>query len=203
MEIKEQQKRNIAYKLKVGDLFLGKPTLAGERFSFLELKGKKIIRVNIIANIVEKYYQEEKNYLSFTIDDASGQIRIKTFGDDAKKLLQFAQGDTVMVIGTLRNFNNELYIAPEIMKSKDPRYLLVRKLEIQEKSQPIPKDQVFAIKDQIITILQEKENQGGVETENLIMTLKAPPDIINQEIKKILEEGRAYEPRPGILRFLG
>ena len=27
--------------------------------------------------------------------------------------------------------------------------------------------------------------------------------IINQEVKKLLEDGLAYEPRPGIVRYLG
>ena len=35
------------------------------------------------------------------------------------------------------------------------------------------------------------------------MDLHEAPEIINQEIKKLLEEGMAYEPRPGKLRFLG
>ena len=29
------------------------------------------------------------------------------------------------------------------------------------------------------------------------------PSLINQEIKKALEDGIIYEPRPGIVRYLG
>jgi len=29
------------------------------------------------------------------------------------------------------------------------------------------------------------------------------PDILNQEIKKMLEEGIIFEPRPGRVRYLG
>jgi hypothetical protein len=36
------------------------------------------------------------------------------------------------------------------------------------------------------------------------MKLKdASPEIINQEIKKFLEEGIIFEPRPGKVRYLG
>jgi DNA-binding transcriptional ArsR family regulator len=36
------------------------------------------------------------------------------------------------------------------------------------------------------------------------MKLKqANPQIISQEIKKLLEEGIIYEPRPGRVRYLG
>jgi len=36
-----QFKRNVAYKLKIGDILLGKPVMNGEKFSFLELGDKK------------------------------------------------------------------------------------------------------------------------------------------------------------------
>ena len=74
----EQFKRNIAYKFRIGDILIGKPITDGEKFSFLELGDKKIIRVNIIGNIVDKYESAgEKKYIFFTLDDGSGQIRIK------------------------------------------------------------------------------------------------------------------------------
>lgn len=198
----DQQKRNIAYKLRIGDIFQGKPVMNGERFSFLELTGRKIIRVSIVANIIDKFQLEEKNYLTFTLDDASGQIRIKIFGDDIKRFSQLSQGDTVMVIGMIRSFNNELYLAPEIIKTKDPRYLLIRKLELMEKSSP-QKEEVFAMRDQLISMLKEADKNGGADIDSIIMNIKASPEAINQEIKKMLEQGLAYEPRPGKLRFLG
>ncbi len=54
----EQFKRNIAFKFRIGDLLIGKPVMDGERFSFLELGNKRIIRVNIAGNIVDKYESE-------------------------------------------------------------------------------------------------------------------------------------------------
>ena len=95
-------KRATAYKLKIGDIFSGKKILDGERFNFLELGNKKINRINIIANIVEKYSSSEKQYISLTIDDASGQIRLKIFGDDVQKFSDINQGDSILVIGLLR-----------------------------------------------------------------------------------------------------
>lgn len=68
----EQFKRNIAFKFRIGDLLIGKPIIDGERFSFLELGDKKIVRVNLIGNIVEKYESEgEKKYSVLTLDDGS------------------------------------------------------------------------------------------------------------------------------------
>ena len=35
------------------------------------------------------------------------------------------------------------------------------------------------------------------------MDVEASPQIIKEEIKRLLEEGLIYEPRPGRLRYLG
>jgi RPA family protein len=201
-------KRQTAYKMRIGDLLKGKPIIEqGEiaRFKFLELGNRQIIRVNIVANIVDKYSSEgEKKYLSLTIDDASGQITVRAFGDDVKRFSEILQGNTVIVMGTLRFFNNEIYIAPEIIRQVDPRYLLVRKLELdKEKPKTTNKEEILAIKDQIIEMIKNCEEQGGIETEKIILDLKASPELINQEITKLLEEGLIYEPRPGKIRYLG
>jgi len=205
----EQFKRHIAFKLRIGDILVGKPIKDGERFSFLELGNKKIIRVNIIGNIVEKYESErETKYSSFTIDDGSGQIRLKIFGDDVEKFKNLTQGLTVLVIGVLRYWNDELYINPGIIKEQNPKYLLIRKLEIEkEKSKekdPLGKDQIIAVKDRILGSIKNAEENGGIEVDKIIMNLKEiSPTIINQEIQKFLEEGIIFEPRPGKVRYLG
>lgn len=202
-------KRNVAFKFRIGDILIGKPILNGDRFTFLELGDKKIIRVNIVGNIVDKYESEgESKYLSLTLDDGSGQIKLKSFSDDSDKFRGIFQGQTVVVIGTLRVYNNELYISPEIVKEMDSRYLVVRKIELEKErtknAVPIQRSQIIAIKDKILEIIKNSETDGGVETDKIIMNLReAPSDIINQEIKKMLEEGIIFEPRPGKIRWLG
>ncbi|MFA4953616.1 MAG: OB-fold nucleic acid binding domain-containing protein [Candidatus Pacearchaeota archaeon] len=209
MAEEKQFKRNIAYKFRIGDLLIGKPIFDSERFSFLELGNKKIVRVNIIGNIVDKYDSEgEKKYTFLKIDDGSGQISLKVFGDDVVKFSGFSQGQTIVVIGTLRNFNNETYISPEIMKELDTKYLLIRKLEIEknrkENSPPIKREQAIAIKDKILEKIKKSEDAGGIDIERIILDLREfSPEIINPEIQKLLEEGIIFEPRPGKVRWLG
>ena len=204
-----QFKRNVAYKFRIGDVLLGKPIFDGERFSFLELGDKKIIRVNIIGNIIDKYESEgERKYIFFTLDDGSGQIKIKCFGDDVLKFKDVSQGQTVLVIGVLRNFNNETYLSPEIIKEQDTKYLLIRKLETEKErsknSQPMERNQIVAVRDRILDKIKEAENNGGIETDKVIMDLRdVSPSIIHQEIKKLLEEGIIFEPQPGKIRWLG
>jgi RPA family protein len=202
-------KRHTAFKLRIGDVLTGKPMMDGERFLFLELGDRKIVRVNIIGNIVDKYESEgEKKYSFFTLDDGSGQIKLKTFGDDVAKFKTISQGQTVTVIGVLRYWNNETYISPGIIKEQDPKYLLIRKMEIEkqrtESSEPVEKTQVVEIKDKILGIIKTSEDQGGVDVDKIITDLReSSPEIIKQEIQKLLEEGIVFEPRPGKVRYLG
>lgn len=225
-----QYKRNIAYKLRIGDILIGKPVMDGERFSFLEIGNKKVVRVNLIGNIVDKFDSEgDKKYIFFTLDDGSGQMRLKAFGDDADKFKDVQQGQTVLVVGVLRSWNNENYVQPEIIKEKDPKYLMVRKLEIENQrkneissqgessgaGEENSGDSVSqqggggqgspgSVKDQILEQIKNAENDGGIEKDQIIMTLRdVSPDIINQEIQKMLEEGIVFEPRPGKVRYLG
>ncbi len=201
----EIRKRNIAFKLRIGDILKGKPFMDDTaKFLFLELGEKKVVRVNILANCVDKFVQDgEKKYATLTVDDASGQIRLKAFGDDISIITEIMQGDTLQIIGNVREWNGDLYVIPEIVKKVDPQWLLVRKLEIQNNRKDIPQDENSALKDLVMQKIKDAETDGGIDVDTLIMDTEASPDSINLEIKKLLEEGLIYEPRPGRLRYLG
>lgn len=204
-----QFKRNVAYKYRIGDVLLGKPMFDGERFSFLELGDRKIVRINVVGNIIDKYESDgERKYIFFTLDDGSGQIKIKCFGDEALRFKDVFQGQTVLVIGVLRNFNNETYLSPEIIREQDTKYLLIRKLETEKdkskNAQPMERNQIVAVRDKILDIIKDSEKNGGIEIDKVIMDLRdISPSIIHQEIKKLLEEGIIFEPQPGKIRWLG
>lgn len=201
----QQFKRHVAFKLKVGQILSGRQNLDGERLRSIEINGKQVVRVNLIANIIDKFIQEgEKKFGSLTLDDGTGQIKIKLFGEDIKKFESLNQGDTVLVIGLARAWNNEVYLAPEIIKKKDPSFLLIRKLELEaEIPKTLAKEALVELKDKILSMIKEAEKDGGIDIDKVILELKEPPEIINSEIKKLLEGGVAYEPRPGKLRYLG
>ncbi len=215
MAQEQQFKRNTAYKFRIGDILIGKPVTnseaEGERFAFLELGDKKIVRVNVIGNIVEKYESlGETKYLSFTVDDGSGQIRLKVFGDNTERFKNFYQGQTIVVIGVIRHWNQELYISPDVMREMNPKYLLIRKLETEKEKatshnqSSLGKEQIIAIKDRIFDMIKNSEPEDGIETEKLILRLQEfSPAIITKEIQKLLEDGIVFEPRPGKLRYLG
>ncbi len=203
--MEQQFKRHVAFKLKVGALVAGKPIMEADKLKSLEISGNPVSRVNLIANVVDKFIQDgEKKFGSLTLDDGTGQIKVKNFGDEVDKFNELSLGDTLLVIGLLRSWNNEVYITPEVIKKKDPSYLLLRKLEIEKETpKPINSESSTAVKDKILGMIKEAEKDGGIEIEKIILQLKEQPDLINTEIKHLLEEGVAYEPRPGKLRYLG
>lgn len=202
--LNESKKRNVAYKLRVGDIIKGKPIIEDGRFLFLELGEKKVVRINLIANVVDKYVADgEKKYAVLTVDDASGQIKLKTFGEDISLLKDISQGDTLQIIGLLRDYNNELYILPEIAKSVDPRWLLVRKLEIQNSRKDLPLPSDASLKDILLEKIKDAEKDDGIDIDKLIMDVDSSPESINSEVKKLIEDGMIYEPRPGRIRYLG
>lgn len=223
--MQEPRKRQTAFKLKISEMLSGN-TMSSNNLNFLEINDRKITRVNIIANVIDKFVSEgEKRYAALTIDDASGQIRVKAFGDDIEKIRMAEIGDTVLVIGNPRFFNNELYILPEILKPVDSRWLVARKFELeknkskkisaevaQTKTGEIEVEKITSdekqqtVKDssllrkQILELL--KKNEEGFDIDKIIMTLHAPVEEINGTITKMLEDAEIYEPKPGRIRLL-
>jgi len=131
------KKRQTAYKLCISQIMSGEQSFDDSTgyFSILlrDAAGQviNVSKINIIANVVDKYVSSgEKKYSSVTLDDATEQIRVKTFGEEISKIGGIAIGDTISVVGSLRIFNDEVYIIPEIARLADPKWLYVRKLEI-------------------------------------------------------------------------
>jgi len=91
-----------------------------------------------------------------------------------------------------------------LIKKKEPSFLLVRKLEIEaDAPKTLAREEIAELKDKILKMVKGAEEGGGIDIDKIIMELHEPPEIINSEIKKLLEDGVAYEPRPGKLRYLG
>ena len=106
-------------------------------------------------------------------------------------------------MGMVREWNKEIYVTPEIIKKKQPEYLLLRKLENDLKKPVQDKKEISDLKDKIVTAIKREEQNEGIEIRKLVEELGAKQDTINQEIRKLLEEGTIYEPRPGRVRYLG
>jgi len=78
--------------------------------------GEKISRAKIVGVVVNKFMSEDGGYSSVTIDDDGDAIRVKAFQENSDFFDDFNVGDNVMLIGKVKDYNDEKYIIPEIMK---------------------------------------------------------------------------------------
>ena len=118
--------------------------------------GQRISRAYLIGTIVDKFMSEAGNYSSITIDDDSDSIRIKAFREQVNIFDNFDVGDLVMIIGKVRNYAEENYIIPEIVKKiTDPNLESLHKLVILKQS--------LLHKKALKVIKKEKENFNDIE----------------------------------------
>ncbi len=102
--------------------------------------GEKISRARVMGTIVSDFFAEDGNFGSVTLDDGTDTMRAKTF-KTVKPLDSFRPGDTVDMVGKVREYNGEIYIIPEVIaKVQDPNMELLRRLELISKARnPPPK----------------------------------------------------------------
>src|SRR3989338_7071107 len=122
------RKRQVAYKVRIKDLADGRYVKEeGEWTPNYVLVGEtQVSRVNLIATVVSA----SKDSNSLIIDDGSGKISLRAFNDN-KILGNIDIGDIVLVIARPREFSQEKYLVPEIIKKiENHKWLRVRKLEL-------------------------------------------------------------------------
>ncbi len=161
--------------------------------------GQRISRIYLIGTIVDKFMNENGNYSSITIDDDSDSIRIKAFKEQVNIFDNFNVGDLVMVIGKVRNYADENYIIPEIVKEvTDPNLESLHKLEVLK--------QFMLHKKALRIIKKEKENFGDVEKlKNYVKEQYGiDEDVVDStlEVFSIEQETREKDYKPLLLETL-
>ncbi len=96
--------------------------------------GVELRRVALVGHIVGKIHtKKEREFASITLDDGTETIQVKAWDSDAQKLElinQTGSGILALVVGRVRQFGDETYIDPEIVREvEDPNYLTLHKLE--------------------------------------------------------------------------
>ena len=127
------QQRQTAYKIWISDLINSEYIKQEGEWdpNYIQIRDLNVARVNLVANVVLTYSNEDGTYITLTIDDGSGQIQIKAWRDDTILVKDFKIGDTILVIGRIREYNSQIYLTPEIIrKLENPLWLKVRKLEL-------------------------------------------------------------------------
>ena len=105
------QSRQIAHIARIKDINDGNFVKEdGWNPSYVKIGSKNVARINIIGAIIE--LADGGNSRNIVLDDGTGKISVRNFENkiDAKI------GDVVLLIGRIRQFGNDKYIVPEIVK---------------------------------------------------------------------------------------
>jgi len=176
-------RRQTAYKVRISDLVNGS-YVKEEGWTpnyIVTANGLQISRANIIGVLIEKDINQE-GYSSLVIDDGSATIAVRSF-ERHPILEELETGDIILIIGKPREYGNEKYIVPEIIKKvENKKWLEVRKaeLELQELSSKL----LSREKEPKISI-EESKKKGNIEAKG-----SAREEYSDKEL---LEEAREAE----------
>jgi len=194
--------RQIAYMVRVSDVVNNEFIKQSGEWepNYVLIRNLKVSRVNIIANVITKYKSENGDYIFLTIDDGSDNIQVKSWKDDTKILDSIDVGDTVLLIGRIRETNSQRYLSPEVIKKLEKmEWVVLRKkeltklygefdktdfpkeIEVKSEEKPTPtKEPDFYVKEEVV-------NEGSSKSErqkvlNMIEKLSSEEGIDKLEI---------------------
>lgn len=210
MEIK---KRQTAYKIWISNILDNKYIKQeGWEPNFIQVNGYKVSRVNIIANVISKF--DGDNYSSVVLDDGSSAIRVKSWGDDIKKLENVNAGDMVLIIARPKEFNEEVYLIPEVVrKIENPNWELLRKAELlktmgkpelHENGNPMETEEnsIGEGKHKILKIIDKHDKGEGVKIEDVVYISGMKEEEVAMAIKELMQWGEIYEAKPDYVKVV-
>ncbi|HLC86206.1 MAG TPA: OB-fold nucleic acid binding domain-containing protein [Candidatus Nanoarchaeia archaeon] len=225
----ENIKRQTAFKLWIGNIISSRYTKGSEQFEadYIEFDNKKISRVNLIGSVIDK--SDGNNYVSFILDDSSGSIRLKSWNEEASSFSNVQIGDLVLVVGKIKEYNNQVYITPEIIKKLDnPLWLRVRKLElinlygeptrvestsvenigededvvgvVEEK---VTNDIPASTREKIISLIEGLDRGEGVPLSDVVIGSGLAENEVTSIVEDMIKDGEIFEIQKNKLRVVG
>ena len=193
----DEFKRNIAFKIRISDILNSSYTKQGGFDpNFVEFGSMQVSRVNVMGVLVSVSTEEgQVSFQHLILEDGSGRISLRVFDSPFK----VSVGDIVQVIGKIREFNNEKYIIPEIVRHTDPAWIQFRNKELDvlykdfyDISQPStppgsgPVSDKNIVSDSSESIVEHTENVGSLTVKSQD---QSPADLIISIIRE-LDSGR-------------
>jgi len=201
-------KRQIAYKARAKDILEGNYVKEEGEWApnYVIVNQQKVSRANIIGVIVSKTL--DQNFENVLIEDGSARLSVRAF--DNEILANVGVGDIVLLVGRPREFGNERYVVPEIVKRlDDKRWVEVRRLELekgnekdikQNKEESVETNEEMDNLTVMIDFIKKNDPGEGVEIEDIIQ--KSSLQGAEQIISTLLERGEIFEIRPGRVKTL-
>ena len=174
-----------AYTLTIKDLIDGEYKTPANEPAFIETAwGLSVFKVNLIATIIDNYVSDDEKYASITLDDGTSVIRSKAF-QNTRVIADIKAGTIIQFIGWVRNYNDELYLVPEIVKpvtNYDKLSLMKIEAHTFKKKYLNKKDETTTIKTDIKeTKEQTKEETIKTEKPTEPTTIKSTEPKTNNE----------------------
>ncbi|MBI2656037.1 hypothetical protein HYX06_06460 [Candidatus Woesearchaeota archaeon] len=200
------QKRNVACKARISDILSGRFAKDDASAGYVIIGNSNVYRVNILANFV--YKSEQSNSSNAVIDDGTGKISLRAF-ENKNIFSNIDIGDFVLVIGRIREFGNERYIMPEIVKKiDDVSWVNLRKLELKNinfetvkiKDEAPAAELPQAASEEVYLLIKSLDNGEGADFDSVIKNSKN--NDAEQMINRLLESGDVFEVKPGKLKVL-
>ncbi|MBI5871872.1 hypothetical protein HZB88_02195 [archaeon] len=204
--------RQTAYKLWIKDIIQAKQASDEKGIKYFEAKDRQIIRVNLIASIIDKFLGPA--YSIITLDDGTGTIRAKVWGDDLWIIENKEVGDVVNILGRLAEFNNEIYIRPEIARKTSLKWALARRLELKKEfglpterieiqaAGPLVEEEIIkpsiSTRETIFKIIAESES--GIAMSEVIAKSNLKKDVADAIMLELIKEGEIFEYEQGKVR---
>jgi RPA family protein len=194
----DSQIRQTAYKVWIADLANNEYiNPEGEWVpSYVQVKDLKVSRVNIVANIIMKYQNEDSSYVTLTLDDGSENIPLKAWNEDTKLFEGIEIGNMVLTIARVREYNGKVYLVPEIIrKLNKPEWMILRKKELikefGEKTERTPQQTSVPISE----VVQESQSQPQSPSQPVIEE--------EQVVEETVKEAQSTGHRQKILDIIG
>lgn len=219
MEPKKNFNRDIAVKAAISTILNGqlRPEDEQGRSYLLVETGEKIQRLNILATILG--IESQGLITTLYLDDGTGKIALRFFEETE---FRFEIGQSLLIIARPRSYNQEKYLAPEIVKLIDPAWLKVRALELkqlipaalnliedskwmkdEENSEGVieeVEEEVTLPAEKVINLIKMNDTGDGVMIETILE--KSHLNDTEQIIKRMLERGEIFQNAPGKVKIL-
>jgi RPA family protein len=196
-----------AYKLFIRDITDRTLNKTEERLSYIELNGVTVSTVRVMGVVVSRY--DTEGYTILSLDDSTETISVRAFGEDKNIVSAVLVGDTVDVVGTLREYEEETYIVPRsVWRVEDPNWEVVRKLELLIRAKKsglgFTEEEVLdqeveepELKSIVLSLIEKLDTGSGADYNALLKDSGIEGSQVDETLNDLLKDGEIYEPKIG------
>jgi len=132
---------------------------------------QKMSRVSLVGVVVAK--NEEPPTPTLLLDDGSGRIVVRSF-EEQSSIAMCNVGEMISLIGRPREFGQEKYVVPEIIKKiEDPSWIELRKIELDAIQKIAPLSSTILEKKRMTTTAapESSKTQELIAEEEMITSI--------------------------------